>query len=222
MMKEQLRIAALCQKIGLAVESIKALETYGNVPNFSLYGETSSITHALTDFNKPENQVKVTLIPGLSAYIDELKDVNDELNRLYNQRLDEAEEIKELGKLTDYLPLVDKQLITLFHALNMVYGYNERTAKLPALKATIERIAKKAKALLDQLKKVLEHRHIKTGGTQTPDITNPEVPGTDTPGPENPGEDGDGEGGDGGETPGGNTENPDIENPPLPPLPPRL
>ncbi|GHV50543.1 hypothetical protein FACS1894181_11220 [Bacteroidia bacterium] len=137
------------------------MNKYGNVPDDSLYGETGSLRHTMEDFDEAEAKAEVALIPGLSALIDELGEVNTELGRLYFKRLNEAEIVKELGKLADHLPHADKCLIALFRALNIVYGYNERTANDPAVKETIERIAVNADALLSQLKIILAHRGIK-------------------------------------------------------------
>ena len=139
------------------------MNAYGNVPRFSLYGETGSLKHAINNLKKPENQAKIALIPGFPALVGELETVNESLDALYKQRLQEAEAVKQLGKLGDLLPAVDKQLINLFHALNTVYNYNEMTSKLPELKATIERIAMNTEAIFDQLRKVISHRNPEAG-----------------------------------------------------------
>ena len=163
--------------IRAAADGLRILmNAYGNVPHFNLYGETGSLKHAISNLKTPENQAKVALIPGFSALIDELEAVNNSLDILYKQRFLEAEAIRQLGKLGDHLPVVDKQLINLFHALNTIYEYNEMKAELPELKATIERIALNVDALFDQLKKVLERRSVKK---EKPDPTDPEVPGED-------------------------------------------
>ena len=192
------------------------MNAYGNVPHFSLYGETGSLKHAINNLKKPENQAKVTLVPGFTALISELETVNNELDILYKQRFQESEAVKQLGKLGDHLPVVDKLLINLFRALNTVYNYNEMTAKLPELKATIERIALYTDALFDQLRKVLSRRSPEPDGKQKPDPTDPTGP-TDPTDPEEPGEGGE-DGGDGGDEGDGGDgyQTPDINNPPAP------
>ncbi|GHV48844.1 hypothetical protein FACS1894181_05760 [Bacteroidia bacterium] len=159
------------------------MNTYGDVPHFSLYGETGSLQHAIADFRKPENQAKAVLVPGFSAIIDELEAVNNELDTLYQARLEKAETDKMLGTLATNLPALDKQLIGLFHALNTVYYYNQMTAKDPAVKATIERIAWNVEALFLQLQTILAHRSVKVavvkfglpgpGGFRKPDTNTP-------------------------------------------------
>ena len=184
--------------------SILVNNTYGDVPHFSLYGETGSLKHAIADFRTTENQPKVALINGLTGIVNELDTVNIELETFYHKRFQEVEAVKQLGKLTDTLKQADKLLVALFQALNTVYDYNARTAKLPALKEAIERIATYVEALFDQLKRILDHH--KPGG-------NHHKPGGDGDGEE--GEDGDGEDGDG-EDGGDGYETPDITNPEVP------
>ena len=191
-----------------ALHLLFILKPYDNADERNLFEETTFIRNLLTDINKPANAQDIAALPGFAELLVTLETLNNKVDALYTQRLQEQEEIKQLGKRANVRRDVDNACVSLIEAINSTHQYLTLSGTDAAQKANLEESAAFIEALVDQLQKVLSHRghHKKKddetddGGTTTP-TTPPTTPPTPPP-----------------STPDGQ-QNPDTTNPAAPDTP---